>query len=85
MSKATPHHHGHGADLHADGGPREEHGKASTEHGSRDQHAGHSPEMFRDKFWLSLGLTVLVVFWSAHIQELLGYRAPAFPGSSDGD
>jgi Cu2+-exporting ATPase len=37
--------------------------------------------MFRDKFWLSLVLTLPVVFWAAHIQELLGYRAPEFPGS----
>ncbi|TFG50073.1 MAG: heavy metal translocating P-type ATPase [Gemmatimonadales bacterium] len=38
--------------------------------------------MFRDKFWLSFLLTLPVVFWSAHIQLLLGYRAPEFPGSS---
>ncbi|NLE10582.1 MAG: HAD-IC family P-type ATPase, partial [Actinobacteria bacterium] len=38
--------------------------------------------MFRDRFWLSLVLTIPVVFWSAHIQELLGYRAPEFPGST---
>ncbi|HEX6208423.1 MAG TPA: heavy metal translocating P-type ATPase, partial [Actinomycetota bacterium] len=37
--------------------------------------------MFREKFWLSLVLTLPVVVWSAHIQELLGYRAPGFPGS----
>ncbi|MEX2472804.1 MAG: copper-translocating P-type ATPase [Gemmatimonadota bacterium] len=37
--------------------------------------------MFRDKFWLSLVLTVPVVFWSAHIQELVGYQAPNIPGS----
>jgi Cu2+-exporting ATPase len=37
--------------------------------------------MFRDRFWLSFVLTLPVVFWSAHIQELLGYRAPEFPGS----
>jgi Cu2+-exporting ATPase len=37
--------------------------------------------MFRDRFWLSLLLTIPVVIWSAHIQELLGYRAPEFPGS----
>ncbi|HUF29092.1 MAG TPA: copper-translocating P-type ATPase, partial [Gemmatimonadaceae bacterium] len=43
---------------------------------------GHSPEMFRDRFWLALALTVPVVYWSAHIQELLGYRAPAFYGSA---
>jgi P-type Cu2+ transporter len=28
--------------------------------------------MFRDKFWLSLALTVPVVFWSEHIEMLLG-------------
>jgi len=38
--------------------------------------------MFRDKFWLSLALTMPVVYWSAHVQHLLGYEAPAFPGSS---
>jgi Cu2+-exporting ATPase len=37
--------------------------------------------MFRDKFWLSLTLTLPVVFWSADVQHWLGYHAPAFPGS----
>ncbi len=46
-----------------------------------DKHAGHSPDMFREKFWLSLVLTLPVVFWSEHIQILLGYRAPEFFGS----
>jgi Cu2+-exporting ATPase len=38
--------------------------------------------MFRDRFWLSFVLTLPVVFWSAHIQDLLGYEAPEFPGSA---
>jgi P-type Cu2+ transporter len=38
--------------------------------------------MFRDKFWLSLALTIPVVFWSADVQHWLGYTAPSFPGSS---
>jgi Cu2+-exporting ATPase len=37
--------------------------------------------MFRDKFWLSLALTLPVVFWSSEVQHWLGYRAPTFPGS----
>jgi Cu2+-exporting ATPase len=37
--------------------------------------------MFRDKFWLSLVLTVPVVFWSTEVQHWFGYHAPAFPGS----
>ncbi|MFN2326987.1 MAG: heavy metal translocating P-type ATPase [Gemmatimonadales bacterium] len=51
-------------------------------HGAHDKHEGHSPAMFRERFWLSLILTVPVVFWSAHIEELLGYRAPTFTGSA---
>jgi len=51
-------------------------------HAGHDQHAGHSPAMFRDKFWLSLMLTLPVVFWSEHIEMLLGYEAPHFPGSA---
>src|SRR5258708_22983169 len=33
-------------------------------HGSHDRHAGHSVAMFRDKFWLTVALTIPVVFWS---------------------
>jgi P-type Cu2+ transporter len=51
------------------------------EHSGHNQHAGHSVAMFRDKFWLSLALTLPVVLWSDDVQHWLGYRAPAFPGS----
>ncbi|HKE56160.1 MAG TPA: hypothetical protein VKB46_05655, partial [Pyrinomonadaceae bacterium] len=44
-------------------------------------HAGHSAAMFRDKFWLSLALTLLVIYWSDEVQQWLGYHAPVFPGS----
>ncbi len=50
-------------------------------HGGHDKHAGHSPAMFRDRFWLSLALTLPVVFFSEMIQEWFGYIAPSFPGS----
>jgi len=50
-------------------------------HASHDRHAGHSVAMFRDKFWLSLALTIPVVFWSPDVQHWLGYTAPAFAGS----
>ncbi len=51
-------------------------------HGGHDKHAGHSVAMFRDRFWLSLALTVPVVFFSEMIQEWFGYTAPSFPGST---
>ena len=49
--------------------------------GNHDRHAAHSVAMFRDKFWLSLALTIPVVFWSTDVQHWLGYTAPSFPGS----
>src|SRR5712671_5424228 len=64
-----------------------DHEQASDRHAahkiqeSHDRHAGHSVAMFRDKFWLSLALTIPVVFWSSDVQHWLGYTAPSFPGS----
>ena len=55
--------------------------KMSDVHGSHDRHAGHSVAMFRDKFWLSLALTIPVVLWSTDVQHWLGYTARSFPGS----
>ena len=48
---------------------------------THDRHAGHSVAMFRDKFWLTLVLTIPVVYWSSDVQHWLGYKAPAFLGS----
>ena len=47
-----------------------------------ERHAGHSVAMFRDRFWLSLALTVPVLIWSGDPQRWLGYTAPVFPGSA---
>lgn len=49
--------------------------------GGHDKHTGHSVAMFRDRFWLSLALSLPVVFYSEMIQEWLGYTAPTIPGS----
>ncbi len=58
-------------------------GAHSPGHGSaHDQHAGHSVAMFRDRFWVSLVLTIPVLIWSPDLQMWLGYAAPAFPGSA---
>jgi Cu2+-exporting ATPase len=51
------------------------------DHQGRDRHAGHSVAMFRDKFWLTLALTIPTVIWSPEVQHWLGYTAPSFPGS----
>ncbi len=43
-------------------------------------HGDHAAT-FRDRFWLTAGLSVPVVIWSHHVQELLGYTAPDIPGA----
>ena len=67
---ADHHQHGHGTAPDA--------GAMPAHH---DRHAGHSVAMFRDRFWLSLLLTIPVIVWSTDPQEWLGYTAPVFPGS----
>ena len=47
-----------------------------------DRHEGHSVAMFRDKFWLSLLLTIPILIWSHDLQTWFGYTAPEFPGST---
>jgi P-type Cu2+ transporter len=51
-----------------------------AEHAGHDRHEGHSVAMFRDKFWLSLALTIPVVLLSQDIQEWFGYSVPSVPG-----
>jgi P-type Cu2+ transporter len=43
-------------------------------------HHDHAAQ-FRDRFWISLALTVPVVASSARVQEWLGFTPPRFPGS----
>jgi P-type Cu2+ transporter len=45
-----------------------------------DRHEGHSVAMFRDKFWLSLALTVPTVLLSPEVAGWIGYTIPSVPG-----
>jgi Cu2+-exporting ATPase len=74
MDQNTHEAHGQAADPHPGH-------KMSEVHENHDRHAGHSVAMFRDKFWLSLALTIPVIFWSTDVQHWIGYAAPSFPGS----
>ncbi len=46
------------------------------------QHAGHSTAMFKNRFWLTLILSLPVVFFSPMLGHLLNYTVPQFPGSN---
>jgi Cu2+-exporting ATPase len=68
QQREHPEHHGRG-------------GPEATDHSGHDKHAGHSVAMFRDKFWISLLLTLPTLVWGHMLQRSLGYTAPNFPGS----
>jgi P-type Cu2+ transporter len=81
-------HHDHGHHAHHDHGHHAQHGHGHKPHddsahgdAGHDKHAGHSVEMFRDRFWISLLLTIPTVVWGHMLPALTGWHAPAFPGS----
>jgi Cu2+-exporting ATPase len=55
-------------------------GQHPPSHG-HDRHEGHSVEAFRQKFWLTLALTVPTLAWSPMLQQWFGFSTPAFAGS----
>ena len=66
-------------DLHAEPpGPHDQHA-GHKGHEGHDKHAGHSVTMFRERFWLSLALSVPTLVWSPSLQDWLGFSAPSFP------
>jgi len=67
----------HAAMGHAAG----EHAAAEHEgHAAHVDHSGHE-EIFRQRFWVSLLLSIPVLLYSPMVQMLLGFSMPAFPGS----
>ena len=78
------HHAGHSPEMHG-GQHKQHHGHGPDDDHmvhSHGQHAGHSTAMFKDRFWLTLALSVPVVFFSPMFAHLLGYMPPEFPGSA---
>jgi P-type Cu2+ transporter len=62
---------------HAHDGTRVDHGVSG-----HDKHAGHSVDMFRQKFWGTLLLSIPTVIWGPMIQHWFGYEAPGGPVAS---
>lgn len=50
-------------------------------HGTHTDHTGHE-KMFRNRFWVSLVLTVPVLLFSPMVQEWFGFSMPEFTGSN---
>lgn len=64
-------HHGHDAQGSQSG---------HAGHGGHGSHAGHEI-MFRNRFWVSLVLSIPVLYFSPMLQHWLGFTAVTFPGS----
>ncbi|HEY5670332.1 MAG TPA: copper-translocating P-type ATPase [Anaerolineales bacterium] len=56
-----------------------DHASAGRQQGHVD-HTGHEG-MFRQRFWVSLALSIPVLLYSPMIQRWLGFSMPGFPGS----
>lgn len=74
----SEHPHPHpDAPVHGGHGPNTSH-DMPTGH----DHAGHSVEMFRRKFWGTSLLSLSTIAWSPMIQHWFGYQAPGGAAAS---
>jgi len=67
----APHHDHHESNGHGNHGG----------HGGHSGHGHHSPGMFKQRFFVSLILTLPILYFSPQLQGWLGYEAISFPGS----
>ena len=72
---AAEEHTGHG------GMPANSDAGGPAGHAGHDKHAGHDPEMFRRRLWLSFPLTIPVVVFSEMVQDWFGYSLSDVPGN----
>ena len=77
MNSSSPEHAAH---EHDHAMPHSTEGSGNA-HSAHDRHEGHSVAMFRDRFWITLLLSIPTLLWSGMIQHMFGFSAPGFPGS----
>ncbi|HUV90519.1 MAG TPA: heavy metal translocating P-type ATPase [Anaerolineae bacterium] len=72
-------HGAHGAPI----GHAVDHTTHNAEHAKRGAHVEHTghEQIFRNRFWVSLALTLPVLLFSPMLQMWLGFTLPDFPGS----
>lgn len=59
----------------------EGHNHKHASHDEAGKHVGHSTNIFKTKFWVSLALSIPIVAYSDIAQNLLNWEAPQFFGS----
>ena len=82
-STSHPHDHSQHGQAPAPQAQRDS-GPAHSNHepAAHDRHAGHNVQMFRNRFWIALLLTIPTLVWSEMVQRWFGFTPPAFPGST---
>lgn len=78
-TEAQPQHPDHTEHMAHSGHANHDGHKGHAGHAAHTDHTGHET-MFRNRFWVSLLLTVPVVLFSPMIQEWLGFSMPEFTG-----
>jgi len=75
-------HAAHGAAEHHDAEAHAAHGGGHDHSGHGGAHVDHTGHemMFRDRFWVSLLLTIPVLLFSPFVQDWLGFNMPEFTG-----
>ncbi len=82
MNAEHNHHKNHNHEHHSHDHHDHDHGHDS--HGGGHDHSDHdhhSPEVFRNRFWVSLALTLPILYLSEAFQGWFGYEAISFPGA----
>lgn len=70
----------HAGDTPDHPGAHDEHAGGHGDRGAHVDHTGHE-QMFRQRFWVSLVLSIPVLLYSPTIQGWLGFSMPTFTGS----
>ncbi len=83
MSSKHENHENHDHEKHShDHKHDHESHHSSHDHGhDHGDHDHHSPGVFRDRFWVSLALTLPILYLSDAFQGWFGYEAITFPGA----
>lgn len=55
--------------------------KSKIRHHGHDKHAGHTTSSFLTKFWIALGFTIPIFFYSEMALMIFRIEVPKFPGS----
>jgi Cu2+-exporting ATPase len=75
--------HAHHDEPHGDRSGPDTHGRHETlAMSNHDRHAGHSVAMFRNRFWMSLVVTIPILASGHMLRSLTGLHPPELPGSS---